>query len=88
MRKKPGKEINLLQLINLVGPKLPEPYILGKIKAHQLRWFGHVQIMGEDRGVEKAYLGRPSGRRSIGRPKCLWKTRIPADLQARRLHLE
>ncbi|KAJ0170206.1 hypothetical protein K1T71_014134 [Dendrolimus kikuchii] len=36
--------------------------------------------MGEDRSVRKAYLGRPVGRRPVGRPKYRWKDRLEADL--------
>ncbi|KAJ0177442.1 hypothetical protein K1T71_007451 [Dendrolimus kikuchii] len=36
--------------------------------------------MGEDRSVRKAYLGRPVGRRPVGRPKYRWKDRVEADL--------
>ncbi|KAJ0178320.1 hypothetical protein K1T71_006143 [Dendrolimus kikuchii] len=36
--------------------------------------------MGEDRSVRKAYLGRPVGRRPVGRLKYRWKDRVEADL--------
>ncbi|KAJ0172527.1 hypothetical protein K1T71_011666 [Dendrolimus kikuchii] len=60
-----------LEIENLVA----EPNIIGEIKAHRLRWLGHVERMGEDRSVRKAYLGRPVGRRPVGRPKYRWKDR-------------
>ncbi|KAJ0170766.1 hypothetical protein K1T71_013538 [Dendrolimus kikuchii] len=65
-----------LEIENLVA----EPNIIGEIKAHRLRWLGHVERMGEDRSVRKAYLGRPVGRRPVGRPKYRWKDRVEADL--------
>ncbi|KAJ0179056.1 hypothetical protein K1T71_005831 [Dendrolimus kikuchii] len=65
---------------------MAEPNIIGEIKSHRLRWLGHVERMEEDRGVKKAYLGRPVGRRPVGRPKYRWKDRVEADLTALQAH--
>jgi hypothetical protein len=37
--------------------------------------------MGEDRGVHKVLVGRPEGKRSLGRPKRRWEDNIKMDLQ-------
>jgi len=37
--------------------------------------------MGERRGVHRALVGRPEGRRPLGRPKCRWEDNIKMDLQ-------
>ncbi|XP_075979935.1 uncharacterized protein LOC142979060 [Anticarsia gemmatalis] len=57
------------------------PNIIGEIKAHRLRWLGHVERMREDRSVKRAYLGRPTGRRPVGRPRYRWKDVVEADLR-------
>ena len=33
-------------------------------------WFGHVEIMGNDRIIKRVYVGECAGNRSVGRP---WK---------------
>jgi len=37
-----------------------------------MRWAGHVARMGEERGVCRVLLGKPEGRRSLGRPRRRW----------------
>jgi hypothetical protein len=37
--------------------------------------------MGEDRGVHKVLVGKPEGKRLLGRPRCRWKDNIKMDLQ-------
>jgi hypothetical protein len=37
--------------------------------------------MGEDRGVHRVLVGKPEGKRSLGRPRCRWKDNIKMDLQ-------
>ncbi|XP_038214255.1 uncharacterized protein LOC119834051 [Zerene cesonia] len=61
-----------------------EPNILGEVKAHRLRWLGHVLRMGDDRAVKRVYLGRPTGRRPVGRPKYRWADQVTNDLVALR----
>ncbi|CAG9112619.1 unnamed protein product [Plutella xylostella] len=58
-----------------------EPNIIGEIKSSRLRWLGHVERMGEDRAVSKVYLGQPSGRRPVGRPRYHWKNEVAKDLK-------
>jgi len=36
--------------------------------------------MGEERGVYRV-LGKPEGRRPLGRPRCRWVDNIRTDLQ-------
>jgi len=45
------------------------PNIVRVIKSKRMRWAGHVARMGEERGVYRVLLGKPEGRRSLGRPK-------------------
>ena len=38
------------------------------VKSRRMRWAGHVALMGEDRGVHRALVGKPEGKRPLGRP--------------------
>jgi hypothetical protein len=37
--------------------------------------------MGEGRGVYRGFVGKPEGKRPLGRPRCRWKNNINMDLQ-------
>jgi hypothetical protein len=47
------------------------PNIIRVIKSRKLRWAGHVARMGERRGAYRVLVGKPEGRRLLGRPR--WK---------------
>jgi hypothetical protein len=49
------------------------PDIIRKIKSRQMRWVGHMVRMGEERKVYKVLVGKPEGRRPLGRPECRWE---------------
>ena len=51
------------------------------IKSRRMRWAGHVARMGEERGVYTVLVGKPDGRRPLGRPRCRWVDNIRMDLQ-------
>jgi hypothetical protein len=46
-----------------------------------MRWAGHVARMGEGRGAYRVSVGRPEGRRPLGRPRHRWEDNIKMDLQ-------
>ena len=46
-----------------------------------MRWAGHVAGMGEERGVYRVLLGKPEGRRPLGRCRRRWVDNIRMDLQ-------
>jgi hypothetical protein len=46
-----------------------------------MRWAGHVAHMGEDRGVHRMLVGKPEGKRPLGRPRRRWENNIKTDLQ-------
>jgi len=46
-----------------------------------MRWAGHVARMGEERGVYRVLLGKPEGKRPLGRPRRRWVHNIRMDLQ-------
>ena len=42
---------------------------------------GHVARIGERRGVYRVLVGKPEGKRPLGRPGCRWEDNIEMDLQ-------
>ena len=46
-----------------------------------MRWAGHVARMGEERGVYRILVGKPEGKRPLGRPRRTWVDNIRTDLQ-------
>ena len=46
-----------------------------------MRWAGHVASMGEESGVYRVLVGKPEGRRPLGRPRRRWVDNIRIDLQ-------
>jgi hypothetical protein len=46
-----------------------------------MRWVGHVAHRGERRGVYGILVGRPEGKRPLGRPRCTWDNNIKIDLR-------
>jgi len=55
--------------------------IVWVIKSSRMRWAGHVTSMGVERGVYRVLLGKPEGRRPLGRPRHKWVDNITMDLQ-------
>jgi len=59
----------------------PSPNIARVIKSRRMRWAGHVARMGEERGVYRVLMGKPGGRRPLGRPRRRWVDNIRMVLQ-------
>jgi hypothetical protein len=55
--------------------------IVRVIKSRRMRWAGHVVRMVEGRGVYRVWVGRPEGKRPLGRPRCRWEDNIKLDLR-------
>ena len=51
------------------------------IKLRRMRWIGHAARMGEERGAYRVLVGKPEGRRPLGRPRHRWVDNIRMDLQ-------
>jgi len=47
----------------------------------RLRWAGHVARMGDRRGVYRVLMGKPEGKKPLGRPRRTWEDNIKTDLQ-------
>jgi len=56
------------------------PDIINVIKSRRLRWAGHVARMSEDRTAYKILIGKPNGKRPLGRPRRRWEDNIRMDL--------
>jgi len=41
-----------------------------------MRWAGHVELMGEGRGVHRVLVGKPEGKRPLGKPRRRWEDDI------------
>ena len=52
------------------------PNTLQEIKSRRKRWEGHVARMEEGRGVHKVLVGKPEGKRPLGRPRRRWEDNI------------
>jgi len=46
-----------------------------------MRWTGHVARMGERRGVYRVWVGKPEGKRPLGRPRRRWEDNIKMEPQ-------
>jgi hypothetical protein len=57
------------------------PDIIRQIKSRRMRWAGHVARMGEGRNVYRVLVGKPEGRRPLGRPRRRWEDGIRMDLE-------
>ena len=57
------------------------PNIVRVIKWRRMGWAGHVARMGEERGVFRVLVGKPEGKRPLGRPRRRWVDNIRMDLQ-------
>jgi hypothetical protein len=57
------------------------PNIVRVIKSRRMRWAGHVALMAEGRGVYRVLVGKPEGKRRLGKPRRRWEYNIEMDLR-------
>jgi len=55
--------------------------IVRVINSRRMIWAGHVARMGKERGAYRVLVGKPEGRRPLGRPRPRWVDNIRMDLQ-------
>jgi hypothetical protein len=55
--------------------------IVRVIKSRTMRWVGHVARMEEGMGIYGVLVGRPEGKRLLGRPRGRWEDNIKLDLR-------
>jgi hypothetical protein len=57
------------------------PDIIRQVKSRRMRGAGHVARMGEERKVYKVLVGKPEGKRPLGRSRRRWEDGIRMDLR-------
>jgi hypothetical protein len=57
------------------------PGIIRMIMSRRRRWARHVAGMGKKRNVYRILVGKPDGKRSLGRPRRRWEDNIKIDLR-------
>jgi hypothetical protein len=56
------------------------PSIIRIIKSRRMRWAGHVARMGVKRNAYRLLVGKPEGKRPLGKPRRGWADNIRMDL--------
>jgi hypothetical protein len=46
------------------------PNTVRVIKSRKIRWVVHVASMGKGKGIYRVFIGRPKGKRPLGRSRC------------------
>ena len=57
------------------------PNIIRSPKSRRLRWAGHLARMDQSRNVYRVLVGKPEGKRHLGRPRRRWEDNIRMDLR-------
>jgi hypothetical protein len=57
------------------------PNIIRMIESRRTRWEGHAARMGSKRKADRIFVGKPEGKRSLGRPSRWWVYNIKMDLR-------
>jgi hypothetical protein len=57
------------------------PIIIRMIKSRRMKWAGHVARMGNKRNAYKIFVGKPEGKKSLGRPRRRWVDNIKMDIR-------
>jgi len=59
----------------------PLPNIVRVVKSRRMGWAGHVARIGQERGVYRVLVGKPDGKRPLGRPRRRWEDNIKMDFR-------
>jgi hypothetical protein len=70
------RKLHTVELHNLYS----SPDIIRQVKSGRMRWAGHVARMGEERKLHKVLVGKPEGKRPLGRPRRRWENGMIMDL--------
>ena len=71
-----------------IRERLRQPPVSVKLRKARLKWFGHVERMGDGRQVNRIMNATMEGRRPVGRPRTRWRDVIGRDLGASGLSVE
>jgi hypothetical protein len=55
--------------------------IIRMIKSRRMRWVGHIARMEETSNAYMILMGKPEGKRPLGRQRCRWMDNIKMDLR-------
>jgi hypothetical protein len=55
--------------------------IIRVIKLRRMRWVRYVTYMGDRKGAYRVLVGKPEGKRQLGRPRCRWENNIKMNFQ-------
>jgi hypothetical protein len=55
------------------------PSIIIIIRSRRMRWAGHVTRIGKKRNAYRLLVGKPEGKRPLGRPRRRWVDNIKMD---------
>jgi hypothetical protein len=72
-----GRKLNNEELRDLYS----SPSIIRLIKSRRMRWTGHVARTGKMRNGYRLLVGKPEGKRPLGRPRRRWVDNIRMDLR-------
>jgi hypothetical protein len=50
-----------------------------RLISRRVKWAGYVSHVGEERKVYRILVGKPEGKRLLGRPRCRWEDGIRMD---------
>ena len=67
-----GRNLHIEELHSLYR----SPNTVSVIKSRRLRWAGHVARMEEGRSAFKILTGKPTEKRTLGRPRSRWEDNI------------
>jgi hypothetical protein len=71
------RKLHSYELYNLYS----SPNTVTVIKSRRMRWAGHVARIGKERGISGVLIGRPEGKRPLGRPRRRWEDNSQLDLR-------
>ena len=57
------------------------PNVIINLKSTRLRWAGHLARMEQSRNVYKVLVGKPEGKRHLGKSRLRWEDNIKIDLR-------
>jgi hypothetical protein len=57
------------------------PNIIEMIMSRRMRWAGHIAQMGKTRNAYRILVGKPEGKRLLGRPRRRWADNIKMDFR-------
>jgi hypothetical protein len=76
---------NFVLILQIMGASVllhlySSPSIIRIIKSRRMRWVGHVARIGENTNAYRLLVGKPEGKRTLGRPRRRWVDNIRMDL--------